>query len=183
MLKSSLIRLHWIQMLKHIIRNQTAYKLKKQWTKQYHLTPRPLWKSDHERIQNFSSTSGNIFLTISHLGIVWGYRKRYKNISIVYLRLSHTAHRLQQCSSFVKQVLSTPSQWLWACVPYTLLWIHFLLRCFLYLTHMIQVLVFLSSFHVFWFFTFLEDSFLILWFFIFSHKRMWKEEWGYRMWV
>ena len=35
--------------------------------------------------------------------------------------------RAQQCSSIVNWVMSTPPQWLWACVPYTLLWISYTL--------------------------------------------------------
>ena len=65
MLKSSRIRLHWIRMLKAHYHEPNRLQTEKKWTKQYHPTPRPLRKSNHERIQNFLRTSGNIFLTIS----------------------------------------------------------------------------------------------------------------------
>ena len=41
--------------------------------------------------------------------------------------------RAQQCSSIVNWVMSTPPQWLWACVPYTLLWISYTLFVEIYL--------------------------------------------------
>ena len=46
---------------KHINTNENAYKPIQSWTKQYHPTPKPLRKSDHEEIQNFRRTSGKHF--------------------------------------------------------------------------------------------------------------------------
>ena len=64
MLKSSRIRLLWFRMLEAHYHEPNRLQTEKLWTKQYHPTPRPLRKSEHERIQNFRRTSGSIFLTI-----------------------------------------------------------------------------------------------------------------------
>ena len=94
---------------KHIITNQTAYK----WTKQYHLTPRPLRKSNHERIQNFRRTSGNIFwpfLWQSHLKAISGDNRRFVKINDQALGAASTNTTCSQVG------VSSCGQWSdWTC--------------------------------------------------------------------